>query len=217
MQPNPILKKLGFSDTDRLVILHTDDIGMCQASVAAFIDLWEAEAISSGAIMIPCPWAKKRLQIIARGTRAWTWVCTPPSRPSGRTTAGLRFPRGEASAPAEVPVTMSDFKAQQYRWVKGKAQVIREAPARYLGSAPPARGENPRAVRPAEYFCRVQRLAPRPLQRAPDVHRLEATGVLPVPGLRFVRALQPDHRSVVCADRAQHVHGRGPHRAARRS
>jgi predicted glycoside hydrolase/deacetylase ChbG (UPF0249 family) len=59
MQPNPILKKLGFSDTDRLVILHTDDIGMCQASVAAFIDLWEAEAISSGAIMMPCPWAKE--------------------------------------------------------------------------------------------------------------------------------------------------------------
>jgi len=29
-------------------------------------------------------------------------------------------------SPAEVPVTMSDFKAQQYRWVKGKAQVIRK-------------------------------------------------------------------------------------------
>ena len=58
MQPNPVLKKLGFSNTDRLVILHTDDIGMCQASLAAFIDLWENEAISSGAIMLPCPWAK---------------------------------------------------------------------------------------------------------------------------------------------------------------
>ena len=40
MQPNPVLKKLGFSDSDRLVILHTDDIGMCQASVTAFADLW---------------------------------------------------------------------------------------------------------------------------------------------------------------------------------
>jgi cellulose synthase/poly-beta-1,6-N-acetylglucosamine synthase-like glycosyltransferase len=29
-------------------------------------------------------------------------------------------------APAEVPVTMADFKAQQYRWTKGKAQVIRK-------------------------------------------------------------------------------------------
>jgi len=59
MQPNPVLKELGFSDTDRLVILHTDDIGMCQASVQAFIDLWETGGISSGAIMMPCPWAKE--------------------------------------------------------------------------------------------------------------------------------------------------------------
>ncbi len=58
MKPNPVLKKLGYSATDRLVILHTDDIGMCQASVQAFIDLWENGTISSGAVMMPCPWAK---------------------------------------------------------------------------------------------------------------------------------------------------------------
>jgi len=55
--PNPILKKLGFTDKDRLVIIHTDDIGMCQASVAAFADLFEAGLISSGAVMMPCAWA----------------------------------------------------------------------------------------------------------------------------------------------------------------
>jgi len=58
MQPNPVLKKLGYSNTDRLVILHTDDIGMCLASVQAYADLWEFGGISSGAIMMPCPWAK---------------------------------------------------------------------------------------------------------------------------------------------------------------
>jgi chitin disaccharide deacetylase len=58
MNPNPILKKLGFSNTDRLAIIHTDDIGMCQASVQAYADLWENGTISSGAIMMPCPWAK---------------------------------------------------------------------------------------------------------------------------------------------------------------
>ena len=36
MNPNPVLKRLGFSDTDRVVIIHTDDIGMCQASLTAF-------------------------------------------------------------------------------------------------------------------------------------------------------------------------------------
>jgi predicted glycoside hydrolase/deacetylase ChbG (UPF0249 family) len=56
MAQSPLLKKLGYSVTDRLVIIHTDDIGMCQASVQAFKDLWEFGTISSGAVMTPCPW-----------------------------------------------------------------------------------------------------------------------------------------------------------------
>lgn len=56
MTPNPLLKKLGYSDTDRLVIIHTDDIGMCQAALQAFEDLWDFGTISSGAVMVPCPW-----------------------------------------------------------------------------------------------------------------------------------------------------------------
>lgn len=56
MKPNPFLKKLGFSDTDRAVIIHTDDIGMCHASVQAFKDLWAFGTITSGAVMVPCPW-----------------------------------------------------------------------------------------------------------------------------------------------------------------
>ncbi len=57
MNPNPVLDKLGFSATDRLVILHMDDVGMCQAAVQAYEDLWQAGTISSGAVMMPCPWA----------------------------------------------------------------------------------------------------------------------------------------------------------------
>ena len=56
MTPNPFLKKLGFSDNDRVVIIHTDDIGMCHASVQAFRDLWEFGTITSGAVMVPCAW-----------------------------------------------------------------------------------------------------------------------------------------------------------------
>jgi chitin disaccharide deacetylase len=56
MTPNPLLKKLGFADTDKVVIIHTDDIGMCHASVQAFKDLWEFGTITSGAVMVPCPW-----------------------------------------------------------------------------------------------------------------------------------------------------------------
>ena len=56
MKSNPFLKKLGCSDNDRLVIIHTDDIGMCHASVQAFKDLWAFGTITSGATMVPCPW-----------------------------------------------------------------------------------------------------------------------------------------------------------------
>jgi predicted glycoside hydrolase/deacetylase ChbG (UPF0249 family) len=56
ISPNPVLKKLGLKNDDRVAIIHTDDIGMCQASVDAFADLNEAGIISSGAVMVPCPW-----------------------------------------------------------------------------------------------------------------------------------------------------------------
>jgi predicted glycoside hydrolase/deacetylase ChbG (UPF0249 family) len=56
MTPNPYLRKLGFSDQDRIAIIHTDDIGMCHASVQAFQDLWKFGTITSGAVMVPCPW-----------------------------------------------------------------------------------------------------------------------------------------------------------------
>ena len=55
-KPNPLLKKLGYSETDRLVIIHTDDIGMCHASVSAFKELWSVGGGSSGGGMGPCAW-----------------------------------------------------------------------------------------------------------------------------------------------------------------
>lgn len=56
LPPNPVLKKLGLKETDRTIIIHADDVGMCHASAEAFVDLYEAGAISSGAVMVPCPW-----------------------------------------------------------------------------------------------------------------------------------------------------------------
>lgn len=56
MNPNPVLKKLGFSNDDRLVIIHTDDIGMCHASIQAFAELVDFGVISSGATMVPSSW-----------------------------------------------------------------------------------------------------------------------------------------------------------------
>lgn len=56
LKPNPYLKRLGFADTDRVVILHADDIGMCQSTVSAYADLVEHGAVSSVAMMVPCSW-----------------------------------------------------------------------------------------------------------------------------------------------------------------
>ena len=56
MTPNPALRRLGFADSDRVAIIHTDDIGMCQASLTAFAELAAFGLISSGAVMVPCAW-----------------------------------------------------------------------------------------------------------------------------------------------------------------
>lgn len=53
---NPILHTLGFSPSDRVVILHADDIGSSHATVAAYADLLAAGIMSSAATMVPCPW-----------------------------------------------------------------------------------------------------------------------------------------------------------------
>ncbi len=53
---NPILNKLGLSNNDRVVVLHADDIGMCQASVSAYEQLLDSSPLSSAATMVPCPW-----------------------------------------------------------------------------------------------------------------------------------------------------------------
>jgi len=53
---NPALRRLGFSENDRVVILHADDIGMCQATLPALAGLLDAGLVSSAATMVPCPW-----------------------------------------------------------------------------------------------------------------------------------------------------------------
>jgi chitin disaccharide deacetylase len=53
---NPALKRLGYDERDRVVIVHADDVGMCQATLPALARLLEAGLVSSAATMVPCPW-----------------------------------------------------------------------------------------------------------------------------------------------------------------
>lgn len=63
MGANPALMRLGLKETDRVAILHVDDVGMCGASLDAFAELWSARAVTCGSVMVPCPWF--------RATAAW--------------------------------------------------------------------------------------------------------------------------------------------------
>lgn len=56
MEPNPVLKQLGYNDQARLVIIHADDIGMCHATLPAYADLTTKGLVSSAAVMVPCAW-----------------------------------------------------------------------------------------------------------------------------------------------------------------
>ncbi|HEY43705.1 MAG TPA: ChbG/HpnK family deacetylase [Anaerolineae bacterium] len=56
LPPNPLLEKLGFSKDDRILIVHVDDVGMCQANVEGFSDLVDFGLISTGSVMVPCAW-----------------------------------------------------------------------------------------------------------------------------------------------------------------
>ena len=39
MSASPTLARLGFSARDRVLVIHADDVGMCDATVEAFRDL----------------------------------------------------------------------------------------------------------------------------------------------------------------------------------
>lgn len=53
---NPFLQELGYDAKDRVLLVHADDIGMCQASTSVLSDLFEAGIVRSAATMVPCPW-----------------------------------------------------------------------------------------------------------------------------------------------------------------
>lgn len=65
MESNPWLKRMGLSPKDRLVILHADDLGLSQASVEAFRQLFHAGLVRCGAVMVPCPWFPAAVKMAA--------------------------------------------------------------------------------------------------------------------------------------------------------
>jgi chitin disaccharide deacetylase len=65
----PLAERLGFRATDRILIVNADDVGMSHAANAATIAGMEKGLISSGTIMVPCPWFEE-IAAYARQTPA---------------------------------------------------------------------------------------------------------------------------------------------------
>ena len=64
MVPNyDMFADLGFQPDDRLVIIHADDVGMCNGANVAFRELSDLGSVSSGAVMVPCPWFLNVLEL----------------------------------------------------------------------------------------------------------------------------------------------------------
>jgi predicted glycoside hydrolase/deacetylase ChbG (UPF0249 family) len=51
-----LVEALGLPAGSRAVILHVDDVGMCNGANRAYLDLYRAGAVTSGSVMVPCPW-----------------------------------------------------------------------------------------------------------------------------------------------------------------
>jgi len=51
-----ITEKLGYPVDAKLLIIHADDLGVAHSVNQAGIELFEQKGITSGSIMVPCPW-----------------------------------------------------------------------------------------------------------------------------------------------------------------
>ncbi len=63
VEAGPALAALGLGAGERAVIVHADDVGMSQASVAAWEDLTAGGLLSSAAVMVTCSWLPRVVEI----------------------------------------------------------------------------------------------------------------------------------------------------------
>jgi predicted glycoside hydrolase/deacetylase ChbG (UPF0249 family) len=54
--PPTLLQRLGFSASDRVAVVHVDDLGMCHAANQGGFEALESGPATCGSVMVPCPW-----------------------------------------------------------------------------------------------------------------------------------------------------------------
>jgi chitin disaccharide deacetylase len=50
-------------------VVHQDDVGMCHGANTAFVELSQCGTISSGSVMVPCPWFPEIAEAVGRDPR----------------------------------------------------------------------------------------------------------------------------------------------------
>jgi predicted glycoside hydrolase/deacetylase ChbG (UPF0249 family) len=122
-------RRLGLGGARRVAILHADDVGMCHGANTAFLHLFRKGALTSGSVMVPCPWFPEIARIAAEDrsldlgvhltlTSEWAgyrWApLTRPGKASGLVDAEGYFPRtvAELAANVDAEAAEAEMRAQ---------------------------------------------------------------------------------------------------------
>jgi predicted glycoside hydrolase/deacetylase ChbG (UPF0249 family) len=66
-----LAERLGFAASDRVIVLHADDIGMCHAANEGSFEAMERGAVTCGSLMVPCPWFHGAAERARANPGAW--------------------------------------------------------------------------------------------------------------------------------------------------
>jgi predicted glycoside hydrolase/deacetylase ChbG (UPF0249 family) len=60
---NTLAERLGFAPSERIAVVHADDIGMCHAANQGAFEALENGPATCGSVMVPCPWFAEAAQL----------------------------------------------------------------------------------------------------------------------------------------------------------